>query len=62
MLDSTLRNIDVPTLILHGDVDQIVPFADASVLSAKPVKESLPPRRLAAFRLEENDRRDDSGA
>jgi non-heme chloroperoxidase len=28
----------VPTLILHGDDDQIVPFADSAVLSAKIVK------------------------
>jgi non-heme chloroperoxidase len=35
-----LKKIDVPTLILHGDDDQIVPFADASVLSAKLVKKS----------------------
>jgi non-heme chloroperoxidase len=33
-----LKKIDVPTLILHGDDDQIVPFADAAVLSAKLVK------------------------
>jgi non-heme chloroperoxidase len=36
-----LKKIDVPTLILHGDDDQIVPFADASVLSAKLVKQSI---------------------
>jgi non-heme chloroperoxidase len=30
-----LKGIDVPTLILHGDDDQIVPFADSAVLSAK---------------------------
>ena len=35
-----LKKIDVPTLILHGDDDQIVPFADAAVLSAKLVKRS----------------------
>jgi len=33
-----LKKFDVPTLILHGDDDQIVPFADAGVLSAKLVK------------------------
>ena len=36
-----LKKIDVPTLILHGDDDQIVPYADASVLSAKLVKGSI---------------------
>ena len=35
-----LKKTDVPTLILHGDDDQIVPFADAAVLSAKLVKKS----------------------
>ena len=30
-----LKKFDVPTLILHGDDDQIVPIADAAMLSAK---------------------------
>ena len=33
-----LKKIDVPTLILHGDDDQIVPIADAAMLSSKIVK------------------------
>jgi len=33
-----LRKMDVPTLILHGDDDQIVPIADSALLSAKLVK------------------------
>jgi len=33
-----LKKIDVPTLILHGDDDQIVPIADSALLSAKIVK------------------------
>ncbi len=33
-----LKRIDVPTLILHGDDDQIVPIADSALLSAKIVK------------------------
>ena len=33
-----LKKIDVPTLILHGDDDQIVPIADLAMLSAKLVK------------------------
>ena len=33
-----LKKIDVPTLILHGDDDQIVPYADAALLSVKLVK------------------------
>src|SRR4030095_4202132 len=33
-----LKRIDVPTLIMHGDDDQIVPIADSSLLSAKLVK------------------------
>jgi non-heme chloroperoxidase len=33
-----LKAIDLPVLILHGDDDQIVPFADSGPLSAKLVK------------------------
>jgi non-heme chloroperoxidase len=33
-----LAKFDVPTLILHGDDDQIVPIADSAMLSAKLVK------------------------
>ena len=33
-----LKKIDVPTLILHGDDDQIVPISDSAILSAKLVK------------------------
>jgi non-heme chloroperoxidase len=33
-----LKKFDVPTLIMHGDDDQIVPFPDAGALSAKIVK------------------------
>jgi non-heme chloroperoxidase len=33
-----LRKMDVPTLILHGDDDQIVPIGDAALLSAKLIK------------------------
>jgi non-heme chloroperoxidase len=33
-----LRKIDVPTLILHGDDDQVVPIASSAMLSAKLVK------------------------
>ncbi|MDA4126591.1 MAG: alpha/beta hydrolase [Thaumarchaeota archaeon] len=33
-----LKKMDVPTLILHGDDDQIVPIADSALLSAKIVK------------------------
>ncbi len=35
-----LKKIDVPTLIMHGDDDQIVPIADSAMLSAKLVKGS----------------------
>jgi pimeloyl-ACP methyl ester carboxylesterase len=37
-LTADLGKIDVPTLILHGDDDQIVPIAASAVLSAKIVK------------------------
>jgi non-heme chloroperoxidase len=33
-----LKKIDVPTLVMHGDDDQIVPFADSAPLSAKLLK------------------------
>jgi non-heme chloroperoxidase len=33
-----LKKFDVPTLILHGDDDQIVPIANSALLSAKLVK------------------------
>jgi len=35
-----LKKIDVPTLILHGDDDQIVPFADSAPLQAKLVRKA----------------------
>jgi non-heme chloroperoxidase len=37
-LTEDLKKIDVPTLILHGDDDQIVPIADSAMLAAKIVK------------------------
>jgi non-heme chloroperoxidase len=33
-----LKSIDVPTLVMHGEDDQIVPFADSGPLSAKLLK------------------------
>lgn len=33
-----LKKMDIPTLVLHGDADQIVPYEDAGVLTAKIVK------------------------
>jgi non-heme chloroperoxidase len=30
-----LKKMSIPTLVMHGDDDQIVPFADAGALSAK---------------------------
>ena len=37
-LTEDLKKIDVPTLIIHGDDDQIVPIADSALLSSKIVK------------------------
>jgi non-heme chloroperoxidase len=37
-LTADLKKFDVPTLILHGDDDQIVPIADSALLSSKIVK------------------------
>jgi non-heme chloroperoxidase len=39
-LTEDLKRIDVPTLILHGDDDQIVPIDDSARLSAKTVKDA----------------------
>ena len=33
-----LKRFDVPTLVLHGDADQIVPIGAAGLLSSKMVK------------------------
>jgi len=40
-LTEDLEKIDVPTLILHGDDDQIVPIADSALLSAKLIKNAI---------------------
>jgi non-heme chloroperoxidase len=37
-LTEDLKRIDVPTLIIHGDDDQIVPIADSALLSSKIIK------------------------
>jgi non-heme chloroperoxidase len=39
-LTEDLKKIDVPTLIVHGDDDQIVPLAASALLSSKLVKNS----------------------
>jgi non-heme chloroperoxidase len=39
-LTNDLKKIDVPTLILHGDDDQIVPIAASAHLSVKLVKDA----------------------
>jgi non-heme chloroperoxidase len=39
-LTDDLKKIDVPTLILHGDDDQIVPIAASALLSSKLVKDA----------------------
>ena len=35
-----LKKFDVPTLILHGDDDQVVPIADSAMLSAKLIDDA----------------------
>jgi non-heme chloroperoxidase len=35
-----LKKIGVPTLLIHGDDDQIVPFADSAPLAAKLLKQA----------------------
>ncbi|MFL6673079.1 MAG: alpha/beta fold hydrolase [Massilia sp.] len=44
-LTEDLKKIDVPTLILHGDDDQIVPIADSALLSSK----IIPGARLVVY-------------
>jgi non-heme chloroperoxidase len=39
-LTEDLRKFDVPTLILHGDADQIVPIGASALLSSKIVKDA----------------------
>ena len=39
-LTEDLKKIDVPTLILHGDDDQIVPINDSAMLSSKIIKDA----------------------
>jgi len=36
-----LKEITVPTLVMHGDDDQIVPYADSAPLSAKLLRNSI---------------------
>jgi non-heme chloroperoxidase len=36
-----LRKISLPTLVMHGDDDQIVPYADSGPLSAKLLKNGI---------------------
>jgi non-heme chloroperoxidase len=37
-LTEDLKKMDVPTLVLHGDDDQIVPIGDSAMLSSKIIK------------------------
>jgi non-heme chloroperoxidase len=37
-LTQDLKRFDIPTLVLHGDDDQIVPIADSALLSSKIIK------------------------
>jgi len=39
-LTEDLKRFDVPTLIIHGDDDQIVPIADSALLSSKIVADA----------------------
>ena len=40
-LTEDLKRFDVPTLIVHGDDDQIVPIADSALLSSKIVEGAI---------------------
>jgi non-heme chloroperoxidase len=39
-LNDDLKRFDIPTLVLHGDDDQIVPIADSALLSSKIIPEA----------------------
>jgi non-heme chloroperoxidase len=39
-LTEDIRKIDIPTLLLHGDDDQIVPIADSALLSSKLIRKA----------------------
>jgi len=39
-LTEDLTKVEVPTLVLHGDADQIVPIADSAYLSSKIIKKA----------------------
>ena len=39
-LTEDLKRFDIPTLIIHGDDDQIVPIGDSALLSSKIVKDA----------------------
>jgi len=39
-LTEDLKKFDIPTLIVHGDDDQIVPIGDSALLSSKIVKDA----------------------
>jgi non-heme chloroperoxidase len=39
-LTEDLKRFDIPTLVLHGDDDQIVPYADSALLSSKIIKDA----------------------
>ena len=40
-LTGDLKKIDVPTLIIHGDDDQIVPIGASAMLSSKLIKNAI---------------------
>jgi non-heme chloroperoxidase len=40
-LTEDLKKFDVPTLIMHGDADRIVPIADTAMISSKIVKNAI---------------------
>ena len=40
-LTEDLKKFDIPTLIIHGDDDQIVPIGDSALLSSKIVKGAI---------------------
>lgn len=39
-LTDDLKKLDVPTLVIHGDDDQIVPIGNSALLTARIVKDA----------------------
>ena len=46
-----LKRIEVPTLVMHGDDDQVVPIADSALLAIKLLKRGSLKARAVAWHV-----------